>query len=305
MSLVLINPANNMNKIITWTTPRYSGNPIADETDSLFFADDVIRHLRFTSPVSIKFCLSESIRYVVDNQQITVPPDGFYLANAGLEMECLPNKPGVKALLIYFTNELIRDVYDNTIQHEKLLLDHPFRGSVAPNFFQHIYRSPTLLSGQIRVLAHQMSQSKTSNYTLTPDIFYNLAESLLALQKDISRQIGLVNARMHSTREELFRRVFDAKAFMQDQWQADLTLHEIARHACLSPYHFHRSFREAFGLSPMKWFRQLKLENAKKMLAGKKMTVTEVALTCGFADVFSFSKAFKREWGLNPSEVQN
>ncbi|MFN0173148.1 MAG: AraC family transcriptional regulator [Saprospiraceae bacterium] len=128
---------------------------------------------------------------------------------------------------------------------------------------------------------------------------------MFQFQEDISKQINRVNARTRTTREELFRRVLNAKEFMHDSWQSDLSLNTVAQQACLSPYHFHRSFQEAFGQSPMKWFRHLKLSYAKDLLASGKMNVTEVALNIGFADVFSFSKAFKRELGVSPSKLRD
>lgn len=290
-----------MSKIITWSTPKYSHSETAHETDSLFYAHDIIRYWKFRSPISIKFCLEDALRYVIDNQKIVVPRGGYMIVNDGLEMECLPCKPGVKAFTVYFTNELVFDVHRNRCADEKKLLDEPGMGAGPVRFFQHIYRQPTTLSGQMLALAQRMAGAETSANDMAPDIFYSLAENLISMQADISRQIGLVNARTTVTREELFRRVLRAKEFMQDNWHKDLTLNDVSRFACLSPYHFHRSFREAFGQPPMRWFRQLKLKKAKEMLASKQMTVTQAALDCGFSDVFSFSKAFKREWGVNPS----
>lgn len=118
-------------------------------------------------------------------------------------------------------------------------------------------------------------------------------------QRTTRQQINAINARSSSTKEELYRRVLVAHSFMHDQWDAPLTLHEVARYACLSPYHFHRTFREIFGESPMLWFRKLKLEKAKDLLA--QYSVTEAALRCGYGDLVSFSKAFKRHWGVCPS----
>ncbi len=292
-----------MSKIITWATPIYSESHTPHETDSLFFASDVVRYMKFNSPYSIKFCLNETLRYSVNNQNLIVPKNSFLVVDNGLEMECLPCEPGVSAFTVYFTSELIQDVLRNRQLDEKKLLDTPDSKVEPFHFFQHIYKSPNALSRQMLYLAQQMAAAEASESNLSPDVFYSLAGSLFSLQQDAFRQIGQVNARMYATREELFRRVLQAREFMQDHWAAELSLNEIARQVCLSPYHFHRSFREAFGCSPMKWFRRLKLEKARDLLVTQKKTVTEIALNCGFSDVFSFSKAFKREWGVNPSEV--
>lgn len=292
-----------MGRIITWNAQKTDPNGAHNEPNSLFYAEDVIRYLRFTSSLSIKFCLTDALRYLVGNQSVVVPPGAYFIANDGLEMECLPCQPGVRAFAVFFSNDLIRDVYQNHLFADKTLLDQPGQDAGPVHFFEHVHRQPGPLSRQMHLVAQRMAASGATADDLPPDVFFDLAESLLALQYDISRQIGRVSARGYATREELFRRVLRAREFMLDQWYADLSLNDVARYTCLSPYHFHRSFREAFGQSPMRWFRQLKLQKAKDTLATGRQTVTEVALGCGFADVFSFSRAFKQEWGLRPSAV--
>lgn len=289
--------------MVTWSAPLNPLSKSPEQTDWLMFAEDVIRYKKFVSPFSIKFCLQESLPYLIDNKRVVVNSDSFMVVNDGLEMECLPCNPGVRAFAVYFTNELLHDIYRNGCSNERNLLDAPGSSAAPVHFFQHIYRQPNLLSGQMRLLAQLMADSEIPHHILSPNIFYSLAENLFSLQRDTSRQIAQVNARTSSTREELFRRVLHAREWMHDHWNSELRLEQIARAACLSPYHFHRSFREAFGLSPMKWLRRLKMQKAKAMLETGGTNVTRVAYDCGFADVFSFSKAFKRELGVSPSAV--
>ena len=293
-----------MSKMITWSTSKYSASNTAHETDSLFYAEDVIRYWKFRSPLSIKFCLEEAVRYVVGKQDITVPPGSFYVVNDGTEMECLPNNPGVKALIVFFTDTLVSDVSRNRRFDDKKLLDNPAPIAAPEYFFEHIYRQPGQLTRQLQLLSRQMATATGPDHTLAPDLFYHLAENLFSLQQGVSRQISRVNARTPATRQELFRRVLRAKEFMQDYWNTELQLEQIAQVACLSPYHFHRSFREAFGQSPMKWLRQLKIQHAQSMLETGKLSVTQIAYRCGFADIYSFSKAFKRELGVPPTAVR-
>lgn len=293
-----------MGKIITWSTKTYSDSPVPDHTDSLFFAEDVIRYRQFVSPVSIKLAVREPLLYNFEKENVSVAPGSFLLVNDGLEMECLPCNGGVKGMVVYFTNELLHDVHRGKTVSEIKLLDDPHTAASPVYFFQNIYQNPNPLTPKLYALAQQMDASGTSARKLPPDVFYELAEAMFLLQSDISQKTGRLNACMSATRDELFRRVWFAKNFMRDSWRLELELADIARRACLSPYHFHRSFRAAFGQPPMKYFRQLKLENAKNLLATKKMSVTEVALECGFSDIFSFSKAFKRAFSVSPSEIE-
>lgn len=293
-----------MNRIITWTTPEdAASNSLGKDSTHLIFAQHVQRYVKFNSALSIKFPLQESLPYIVENDKMEVCPGSYYLVNDGVELECLPCKPRVKALFVNFHIDLIKDVCQNHVAAENSLLNHPAFGNSTPGFFQHVYPANDLLGQKLNALAIEMAASQQSRSDLLPDLFYALAELLLLEQKTVSTQIENINARTRTTREELFRRILSAKAFMMDQWHQNLTNEAIATHVCLSPYHFHRSFKEVYGISPMRWFRQLKLEKAKELLRAGKYSVTEVAYACGFADIFTFSKAFKREWGRSPSQA--
>ena len=81
----------------------------------------------------------------------------------------------------------------------------------------------------------------------------------------------------------------------------DLTLDELAREACLSPFHFARAFKAATGESPHRYLLQRRLDRAKALLGAGNLTMTEVALACGFASAAHFATSFKRANGVTPS----
>lgn len=80
-----------------------------------------------------------------------------------------------------------------------------------------------------------------------------------------------------------------------------LSLGSLAREAGLSPYHFLRSFQELTGLTPHQFVRRARLRKAAVRLAAGKEKVLDVALDSGFGDVSSFNRAFRTEFGQNPS----
>lgn len=61
-----------------------------------------------------------------------------------------------------------------------------------------------------------------------------------------------------------------------------------------------RLFRATLGVSPMRWLTTLRLEEAARRLACEQEPVGEVALRAGYQSVFSFSRAFKRQYGASP-----
>jgi transcriptional regulator GlxA family with amidase domain len=71
----------------------------------------------------------------------------------------------------------------------------------------------------------------------------------------------------------------------------------------LSPFHFIRTFRQAYQLTPYQYLLEVRLQNAQQMLQSKSLAITEVSHSCGFSDVCAFSKAFKKRFGIAPSRA--
>jgi AraC-like DNA-binding protein len=81
-----------------------------------------------------------------------------------------------------------------------------------------------------------------------------------------------------------------------------LNIEWVAREAMLSSSHFFRSFKKSYGISPYQYFFQKKMRRAAHLLCKRNMTATEVALECGFPDLASFSKAFKKVYQKSPKQ---
>lgn len=75
---------------------------------------------------------------------------------------------------------------------------------------------------------------------------------------------------------------------------------ELATLSGLSPTHFARTFKAAFGTSPIDWLRRERINQAKRRLAETTDAVKEIATQVGYADPFFFSKDFKQFTGLTP-----
>lgn len=79
-----------------------------------------------------------------------------------------------------------------------------------------------------------------------------------------------------------------------------LSVADMARRANLSPSRFGVVFRRHFGLSPHQYFLRLRIGHAQELLRTTDLPLREIAVSCGFADVHHFSKAFKRVARLPP-----
>ena len=86
--------------------------------------------------------------------------------------------------------------------------------------------------------------------------------------------------------------------------EPDLSIRKIARVHYVSPVKLHRLFNRHAASTPGHYIRECRLQKAVRMLGSGTSLVSEVAEQCGFDSLAAFSRCFKREFGISPSEFQ-
>jgi AraC family transcriptional regulator len=85
-----------------------------------------------------------------------------------------------------------------------------------------------------------------------------------------------------------------------DDVARDTSLDELAGICGMSRSHFIRAFRQMSGMPPHRWLTMQRVKRAKDLLRGTKMPITEIALTCGFADQSHLTRVFSKAFGISP-----
>lgn len=93
-------------------------------------------------------------------------------------------------------------------------------------------------------------------------------------------------------------------SFMEDHLAEEIGLGQLADLVGLSPWHFCRAFKESTGLPPHRFLVRSRIERAKRLLADRATSVTDVALGVGFGGSTQFSRAFRAAVGLSPREYR-
>jgi AraC-like DNA-binding protein len=105
------------------------------------------------------------------------------------------------------------------------------------------------------------------------------------------------------TREELanLAHLRRARDLMDREYMRPLDVAAIARAALMSPAHFSRQFRAAYGETPHSYLMTRRIERAKALLRRGDMSVTEVCLAVGCTSLGSFSARFTELVGETPT----
>lgn len=95
----------------------------------------------------------------------------------------------------------------------------------------------------------------------------------------------------------------DLEAFMQQNFHFNVDINRFAYLTGRSLSGFKRDFEKVFSVSPGRWLLQRRLKEAYVLLKEKKRAVSDVYLDLGFEDLSHFSFAFKKQYGMAPSQV--
>ena len=129
------------------------------------------------------------------------------------------------------------------------------------------------------------------------------------MMEALGRAITLALLRGHSTlgrapAEDRIRiapvRIRRVLEYLREERPHNPTLNELASVAGLSPTHFGRAFRATTGVPPHQYLLGLRMEQARRLLETTRLSVTQIALQCGFEQSTSFATAFKKLIGVSP-----
>ena len=104
-----------------------------------------------------------------------------------------------------------------------------------------------------------------------------------------------------TTKDDYIQSVYKVIFYIEQNYNKDLTLEELSKVASFSKYHFHRIFKSIVGENVGDYIRRVRLSSTTlKFKTNQK--ITEIALDSGYETNSSFSKAFKKHFGITPKE---
>lgn len=112
-------------------------------------------------------------------------------------------------------------------------------------------------------------------------------------------------APMSAPQPALTRRQMDAlveavNANLDEGWP----LSRLAALVGLSPFHFSRAFKASFGRTPHAYVSAQRMEAAARMISGTRKPLGDIARACGYGSSAHFAQAFRRHWGLTPTDYR-
>lgn len=150
----------------------------------------------------------------------------------------------------------------------------------------------------ISTYLQSLSTIISSSTTLTNDLLtVKFEELLLYLLKKYKTPFKNYLYSLISEETSTLQKVVEQNLY------SNLSIEEIAFLCNMSLSTFKRNFKKEYEFTPGKWFREKRLQKAKELLANKNVKPSDIYLDFGYNNLSNFSSSFKKQFGINPSEV--
>ena len=106
------------------------------------------------------------------------------------------------------------------------------------------------------------------------------------------------------TYNDYVQRINKVVAYINNHLDETLDLKTLANEAALSDFHFHRIFKALKGEAIGGYITRLRLEATARLLRYTALTIEEIAFNIGYETTASLSKAFKKQYGISPTEYR-
>jgi AraC family transcriptional regulator len=259
---------------------------------------------QYRTTLSVKSVVAGAAFYRTRQGHYLIEEGSFLVLNEGQEY-WLDISPRVKTetLCPFLEPGLIEHVSHCLMSSSDQQLDEIEAAGEETGFYERLYPK----TGEIAKRLNRLHEGIRTHQQTTPwleDELYGFAAALVRLGRGTYREVASFPGSRASTRAELYRRLHRARDYVESCFDQPLSVAAIARVACLSPYHFQRMFRQAFGKTPMQFLQARRLRAARRLLATTDRPITSICFDVGFESLGSFSWLFRREFGLSPRDFR-
>lgn len=146
---------------------------------------------------------------------------------------------------------------------------------------------------------------KLINLTSQPESLYSVVAVKGLMLEIISHYLKLDSLMADGEDSEPKTDFQGVLKYIEKNLASKLTVEELADVMHLHPNYFIRYFKSFFGVSPIRFINNMRMDKAKQLLSEGEMSVSQIAKFVGIDDIFYFSKQFKKYNGYAPTEYRH
>ncbi len=255
--------------------------------------------------LSIKAAFGGSEEYFVDGRRLCVDDDTFAILNQdrtyGSVIESLTP---VHSFSIFFDNRMVARVNQLLLSTQDQALNESANDRCLPiEFPEKLYAHDQLVSPVLRHIRDAVDAGMDDANWLEEQYLF-LLERMLRLYHNRLNLERTVPSTKPSTRRELLKRIEYGVDFIHARYRDPIQLGDIAAAACMSPFHFLRTFKAVYRTTPMHFLNHKRATAAKRFLEHSNLSMSKIAAYVGLGSRTSLFRQVLSAFGTSPSELR-
>lgn len=93
-------------------------------------------------------------------------------------------------------------------------------------------------------------------------------------------------------------------AYIEENFERDLCTADLCQRFGYTAAHLCRKFKDAIGLTPMNYLKIYRLERSRELIIGTELSISEIAIKCGYTDANYFTRCFTAHFGAPPTHYR-
>ncbi len=176
----------------------------------------------------------------------------------------------------------------------------------APTLILHRAEDRLIEVEQSRYIARHIPQAQYVEFPGSDHLpwFGDITPPLAAIQTFLLGAEARASTPQGELASEDIAVFYQLRDYLQRNYSRELRLSDLCRRFGLNEYKLKRGFKALFDSSVMAYLSEVRLDNARRLLLETDLPVAEVADAVGYPHANNFSAAFKRRFGMTPSQVR-
>lgn len=225
---------------------------------------------------------------------VTSPSSDLHICLSNGEVHWIDVKSGS---ILYIPSRQSFLIRNSAALHSKVLIIS-FEFIVSDNSAVLVKPPHSLKSFHLPQMKSWMTDFTSNGDDSSTIDYYQLQSRLYAIASACRRSA----AKTAQEPSELTLYVKNTKQSIQENYDTALDMEGFAKSSGSGSSQFYRTFRKQTGLSPLKFVITTRLNASLRLLADPAITVTEAAHSVGYSDEYYFSRLFKKEMGITPTQ---
>ena len=243
--------------------------------------------------------------YETNDEKVKIKPNFITVTHPHEEHILQLSNPNKQCTLIY-TPDFINDFVNSFQKKDSFLLENPFNNDKKSlEFNNKIFTEKWDTVSLINNIYQMIGSNLNKDMKLLSEICFQEAllsiiknEMFIRLQQKNEEQLTL------GEKEESKNRIQLAINYINDNYNQNITIEQLAQISNLSKFHFSRLFKKYLGVSPYQYLANKRIENAKMYLKNSHLSVTEIAFEVGFSNLSTFARLFTKVTGISPTSFR-